>query len=198
MEKFIEFEDIDFNRIKKINIICKDRLYSMALQDYILIFYRNRGLQRPQISIMEYKKDTLSHELNIEFVTLKYEIIDGWKVDYKEPFKKENGRYIFYHNSISYWKKIKADIKVVISRQSEYYKEVILENPEVEYYITEQASIQKEYSDVQKAIAMEKMLPPIEEFAKKNLKNIDNYSLVFGTLDSIFKEFFFKEINTNK
>jgi len=122
MEKFIEFEDIDFNRVKKINIICKDKLFSKALEEYILKFYRNRGLQKPQISILEHKRDGLSHELNIEFTDLNYEIIDSWKSNYKEPFKKPDGKYIFYHNSISYEKRIRVNVKIVISRQSEYYK----------------------------------------------------------------------------
>ncbi|HOJ63396.1 MAG TPA: DUF6340 family protein [Spirochaetota bacterium] len=194
MEKFIEFEDIDFNRVKKINIICKDKLFSKALEEYILKFYRNRGLQKPQISILEHKRDGLSHELNIEFTDLNYEIIDSWKSNYKEPFKKPDGKYIFYHNSISYEKRIRVNVKIVISRQSEYYKEVTLENNDLEFAITDEAYISKEYSDIKKAIEMEKILPPIEDFAQKNLKNIDNYDLIYGTMDPIFKDFFSKRL----
>lgn len=194
MEKFIEFEDIDFNRVKRINIICKDKIYSKALEDYILIFYRNRGLQKPQIFKLENKRDGLSHELNIEFNELSYNIVDSWKVDYKEPFKKTDGKYIFYHHSISYEKRIKVDVKVTISRQSEYYKEIVLENKELEFFISDQAYIEKEYSDIKKAIEMEKILPPIEDFAQRNLKDIDIYSLVYGTLDFIFKDFFSKRL----
>lgn len=194
LEKFIEFEDIDFNRVKSINIICKDKIFAKALENYIFLFYRNRGLQKPKIYILENKRDGLSHELNIEFLELNYEINDYWKVNYKEPYKKSNGKYLFYHNSIIYGKKIKTNIKICISRQSEYYKEVIFENKDLEFSIGEEAYISKEYKDIKHAIEIEKILPPIEDFARKNLKNIDGYSLAFGTIDILLKDFFSKRL----
>jgi len=71
---------------------------------------------------------------------------------------------------------------------------VTLENNDLEFAITDEAYISKEYSDIKKAIEMEKILPPIEDFAQKNLKNIDNYDLVYGTMDPIFKDFFSKRL----
>ncbi len=91
LEKFVEYEDVDFNNIKKINIISKNKNLSEALKYYILATYKNRGLSEPKIYILENKKDGLSNELNIDLNKFEYNI--------KSEFNRE-GDYVRYQKTI--------------------------------------------------------------------------------------------------
>ncbi|MBP7553918.1 MAG: hypothetical protein KA885_10885 [Spirochaetes bacterium] len=193
VERFLEFDDIDFNHVKNINIITENKTLGKEFEKYIVKFYRNRALEIPKIIISNIEKDELSHELTFNIKKFDYQIFEGWIENSKPPVQKDNGKYLVFHNNINYWKSIDASIYVKISRNSMTYTNLDLSDDAV-FSIEGESCIQKEYSELEDSLGKNAAIPSLEDFAKKNIKDIENEVLFSGIIEKFFREFFSKRL----
>ena len=192
VERFLEFDDIDFNHVKKINIVCSNKYFAKELERYIATFYRNRALQKPKIDIYIEYKNGLSHEMTFNIKEINYKIIEGWKEELREPEMK-NDKYLVFHNNIKYWRAIDMSISAEILRYGEIDRRFDVSN-DVIYSIEGENSIQKNYKKLEDSVAMNKTIISTEDFARKNLKDIKDNILFYGAIDKTFREFFGKRL----
>ncbi|OHD15265.1 MAG: hypothetical protein A2086_11005 [Spirochaetes bacterium GWD1_27_9] len=172
IEKFIEYDNINFNNVKKINIISKNKFFASVFRDYLNISFRNRGISLPNINVTDKVKDELDYELNFHIYNLNYEISENWEK--------------LSPNSIKYWKTIKAKIGVKILKTPDIEKPYDMTN-DLSYTITEEKTVNFDLSKNDKSL---------EKKIKNYFFQIDNYSLFYGLIDKIFKNFLSKRIKT--
>ncbi|HPO49185.1 MAG TPA: hypothetical protein PLO89_02575 [Spirochaetota bacterium] len=168
MEKFIESEEIDFNNVKKINFITKNKRLGDALEYFFIESYKNRALSLPFTSFFESERDGLSNELNIRVDEFDYGIKSGFRAEEK--------------NAAFCWKTISAKYKISIFKSGLSEKKFDLTG-EVDF------TVEKYFSINLFSTEEEKQASYVNLQAQKEIKKIDNYNLFYGAINKIFRYF---------
>lgn len=172
IEKFIEYKDVDFNNVKRINIITNNKSVGDSLRYYLISSYKNRALIEPKIFISDTIKDGLSNELNIHIKSFDYNIKSGFKVE----------KTLAFYNKI-----INAKYDIVLFKSGLAGVGIDLSG-DAEYIIEKSYAISPYYNKEDKNSAI------IEPGTKIGIKEIDNYSLYYGVCEKIFDDFIEKRL----
>jgi tetratricopeptide (TPR) repeat protein len=172
VEKFFEFDDIDFNNIKRINIISGNKDFSDAFRDYIFMFYKSRGLSNPNVYLSDKTRSDIPNELNIE--------VNFKDCNFESKWNLNND------NSLFYWKKIKANYNVIIVKTNNP-ESVFTMDSSNDFTIEEKVNLAKKNALSQRNLNINKI-------AEEHIKKIDDYLLYYGLSDKIFHGFFAKRL----
>ncbi len=188
-EKFRDYERVDFNRINTINIITNDKTLFNITKDYILKFYRYRGLYKaPEIKMQEQTQDSGDQSLNIYMKNFDYNITTGWKEVPREN-DIDGKKIIVHHNNVEYWKTISISYKIVIFKYTDVDQYYDLTGDINDKITDDWAFTRTYYTD-----NVEKMsdfgIPSAEDIANLGLKDILERELMESAIGKIFNDFF--------
>jgi len=168
VEKFVEYKDINFNNVKKINIITKNKILSDAIKYFFIESYKSRGLTEPKLALFDNVKDGLSNELNINVILFDYNIKSG---------------FVNEVNQVKYWKTIDVKYHIILFKSG-------LSDISCDLTGDITFSIDKNFyynSESNKNVT-------VNAISQRKLKTIDNYSLFYGVVDKVFRPFLQKRL----
>jgi tetratricopeptide (TPR) repeat protein len=193
MERFMEYDDFDFNRIKEINIVTENRDFADALSSYIRTLYRNRGLFKPTIKSGERRGDGLSHQMEIVVKNFDFEIVEGWKNYPRDMTRNADGSMVVFHNNVRYWKTIAGTIHLQLYRFAE--QETVFDvTGDFSFTIEEETAAIRTHRESDLSQGSVFGIPTAEDLARNGLRLIDETRLHNGVVDQVMHEFLSKRL----